>query len=83
MTVLLFFAGFTTIVAFFAVGLKCAQFLSPRFGKIIYLIYAVLAFSFFSNFPPEKVQLIMSISAGLLVLINTLGILKLRNNIGF
>ena len=83
MTFLLFFAGFTTIIAYLAAGIKCAQFISPSYGKIIYLLYSVFAFIFFCNFSQVNVMIIMGVLSGLLVLLNVCGILKLRKDIEF
>jgi alanine or glycine:cation symporter, AGCS family len=83
MAVFFFLAGFTTIIAFFAVGMKCAKFLSAQWGERLYLVYGLCAFSFFAFFDQSKVILIMSLSGGLLMMINLLGILKLRNHIVF
>ena len=81
--ILLFLAGFTTIVAYFSVGIKSAQYLSPRYGKIIYMAYAIGAFIFFSFFDQAKALLIMSLSGGILMTINLIGILKLRDQVKF
>ena len=81
--ILLLLAGFTTIIAFFAVGLKSARFISPSRGKVLYYVYAVFAFIFFSFFDQTKVILIMSLSGGGLLLINLAGIFKLRHDIKF
>lgn len=83
MTVLLFFAGFTTVVAFFTSGIKNASFLSPAYGKYIYILYAICAFIFFSSYNADKIYPIMFLVGGLLVLLNVWGILKLRNKIEF
>lgn len=83
MTLLLFFAGFTTIIAYLVAGTKCAQFINPKYGKIIYLLYAVFAFIFFCNFSQTNVIIIMSFLSGLLVLLNVCGILRLRKDIEF
>jgi AGCS family alanine or glycine:cation symporter len=83
MAVFIFLAGFTTIVAYLSVGLKSASFLKGKSGKIMYLTYAVVAFVFFSFFDQEKALLIMSISAGMLVLFNITGILRLLKFIKF
>lgn len=83
MAVFFFLAGFTTILAFFTVGMKCARFLSHRWGERLYLIYGTCSFVFFSFFDPTKVMLIMSVSGGLLMLINIIGIVKLRDKIDF
>lgn len=83
MAILFFFAGYTTIIAYFAVGIKCAKFLSPIWGEKVYYLYAICAFPFFSFFDQSQVILIMSISGGLLMLCNLAGILKLRKDIKF
>ena len=83
MTLLLFFAGFTTIIAYLAAGTKCAQFINPKYGRIIYLLYAIFAFIFFCNFSQTNVMIIMGLLSGLLVFLNVCGILKLRNDIEF
>lgn len=83
MTLLFFFAGFTTIIAYLAAGTKCAQFINPKYGKIIYLLYAIFAFIFFCNFSQTNVMIIMGLLSGLLVLLNVCGILKLRKDIEF
>jgi AGCS family alanine or glycine:cation symporter len=83
MAAFFFLAGYTTLIAFFAVGLKCANFLYPRFGKALYYLYAILSFVFFSFFDQSKVILIMSLSGGLLMLFNVAGIFKLRHKIKF
>lgn len=83
MTVLLFFAGYTTIIAYLVAGLKSAYFLNQKNGRSIYIIYAICSFIFFSKFSQEKVGLMMSAAAGLLVLINITAIIRLRKNIEF
>lgn len=83
LTFVMFFAGFTTVIAFFVVGLKAAYFISNKYGKIIYYIYGIFSFIFFSYFSEEKVVLIMSVTSVLLVLLNITAILKMRNEIRF
>lgn len=80
---IIFLAGFTTILAYFAVGLKAAKFLSPRYGKLLYYIYAIIAFWFFAHYDQTKVLLIMSLSGGLLILINLSYIMRLRKEVCF
>lgn len=80
---LFFIAAYTTIVGYLVVGQKCAQFISPKFGKVVYIIYSMFAFVVFSFQTQEKVILVMSVSGGLLMLINILGVFKLRKDIKF
>jgi AGCS family alanine or glycine:cation symporter len=82
-TLLMFFAGFTTIIAFLAAGMKCAKYLHPRYGRNIYLAYSVVAFIIFSNLTQDKMILFMEFISGLLVLVNILGIIRLRKEIDF
>ena len=83
MPTFLFMTGYTTIIAYFCVGLKCARFIGPKRGEKIYTIYACLAFIFFSFFDPSTALLVMSISGALLLIINLLGIIKLRDQVTF
>lgn len=83
MALFFFLAGFTTIIAFFVVGMKCARFLSTRWGESIYMGYAIMAFSIFSFCDQSKVMLIMSVSGGLLMMLNLAAIAKLRHHIEF
>ena len=83
MTLLLFFAGYTTIIAYLTAGIKCAQFIHPKRGKIIYLLYAIFAFIFFCSFSQVCLMAIMGVLSGLLVLINVCAILRLRRDINF
>ncbi len=82
-TLLLFFAGFTTIIAYLAAGMKCAKYLNAKWGKMIYLIFAIFAFIFFCKFSPDKVMVIMGVLSAILVVLNVLGMLKLRKEIQF
>lgn len=83
LTTLLFFAGFTTVVGYFTVGIKSATFLSAKYGKIIYFIVGTIFFLFFSNFNESKVFIIMNLTSGILVLLNVAAIIKMRNEIKF
>ncbi len=83
LSIIFFLAGYTTIIAYFTVGIKSAGFLSKKWGKYIYIAYALIAF--ISTYFTDQINLIMimSLSGGLLVLLNMMGILKLRNHIKF
>jgi AGCS family alanine or glycine:cation symporter len=83
MGIFLLIAGFTTIVAYLSVGLKSAFFMGGKKWRAVYLAYAIFAFIFFSFFDQEKVILIMSVSAGALIVFNILGILRLQKFIKF
>jgi AGCS family alanine or glycine:cation symporter len=83
MGLLFFLAGFTTIIAYYSVGLKCARFVSEKYGPYVYAGYALIAFTFFSFFDQTKAQLVMSITSGLLLTLNVTGMFKLRKEIKF
>lgn len=79
----LFLLGYSTINAYFVVGLKCAEFLSPRFGKWVFNAYAILALIIFSFIDSTQAQAVMAVTGGLLLIINCYGIFKLRHEISF
>ena len=79
----LFLLGYSTIIAYFCVGLKCAEFLSPKNGKIIYYVYGVVALTIFSFVETSQALLIMSLTQVLLLFINLYGFWKLQNEISF
>lgn len=83
MAIFIFLAGWTTITGYVVVGMKAARFLSPRYGFIGYFIYATLVFALFSYVEQSKVLLIMSICGGILMLINVIGIIRLRKELVF
>lgn len=83
MSVLFFLAGFTTIIAYLVVGMKSARFLSPVFGERIYGIYAAIIFILLSFSEQEQMIAFMSLTGGLLMLVNLPGIFKLRHEIKF
>lgn len=75
--------GYTTIIAYFVVGLKCARFLAPQWGRKIYIVYAVISFMFFSYGAQSHALLVMSVSGALLLITNLSGIFRLRHEILF
>jgi AGCS family alanine or glycine:cation symporter len=79
----LFLLGYNTINAYFCVGLKCAEHLSPRWGRFVYYGYAVLVLLLFSFLGTNQAQTVMAISGVSLLLINGYGIFLLRNEISF
>lgn len=83
MPIFLFLLGYNTINAYFCVGLKCAEHLSPRFGRPIYYIYAVSALVLFSFMGTEQAQTVMALAGVSLLIINGYGIFKLRHEISF
>ncbi len=80
---LFFIAGFTTIIGYLVVGQKAAIFLHKKIGKPFYILYSIVAFIIFSFHNQADVMLIMSISGGLLMVINLTGVFLLRKEIKF
>lgn len=83
MPLFIFLLGYSTINAYFVVGLKCADFVSPLHGRKVYFAYAALSLVFFSFIGINEAQTIMTISNGLLLVINCYGIFRLRKEISF
>lgn len=83
MTALFFLSGITTLVGYFIVGAKCATFLSVKYGKGIYMLYGACSFFMFSFLNQESVMLLMSISGGILMIINIVGMMLLGKEVRF
>jgi len=83
MSILFFLAGYTTIIAYFTVGMKSADFVSKTWGKRIFIVYALLAFIGTHFTDQTNMIMVMSLSGGFLVLFNIAGIFKLRKEIKF
>ncbi|CAL7960817.1 alanine or glycine:cation symporter, AGCS family [Alphaproteobacteria bacterium] len=83
MLILFFIAGFTTIIGYLVVGQKSAKFLHPKYGRLIYMFYAVFAFIMCTFYDQKNVMLLMSVSGGCLMMINLLGVFRLRQSIQY
>lgn len=83
MPLFLFLVGYATINAYFCVGLKCADFISPKMGRKLYFVYAAVSLLFFSFFDPTLAQSVMAIAGGLLLVVNCYGIFQLRKDISY
>ena len=83
MPLFLFLLGYSTINAYFCVGLKSAEFLSPKRGRAFYYVYAVGVLIIFSLFDTAQAQSLMTIAGGLLLVINCYGIFRLRKEISY
>lgn len=79
----LFLLGYSTINAYFCVGLKCADYLSPKYGRNLYYLYAVVALLVFSFVDSIRAQTAMQIAGGLLLVLNCYGMFRLRREISF
>lgn len=83
MPLFLFLLGYSTINAYFCVGLKCADFLSPAHGRKVFYPFAVLSLLTFSFVGTAEAQSVMSITNVLLLIINCYGIYKLRREVSY
>lgn len=83
MPAFIFLLGYSTIIAYLIVGLKCAKYLSPLWGPRIYYSYAAAAFVFFSFTEPRSALSVMAVSGALLLVFNLYGIFRLRHHVQF
>lgn len=79
----LFLLGFSTILAYFVVGVKCARFLSPKWGPKLYYAYAAVTLPLFAFVDTSKAFVVMSLSGAFLLIFNLFGIFLLRKEIVF
>lgn len=83
MPTLIFLLGFSSLIAFFHVGLKCAGYISPSFGKPVYYLYAITAFILFSFVEQTEAMLLMSFCGVCMLLLNVYGIIRLYDKVDF
>ncbi len=83
MPLFLFILGYSTINAYFCVGLKCAEFLFPAYGRPFYFAYAAFALFLFSFVDSTQAQTVMQIVGGLLLTLNAYGIFKMRHQLSY
>ncbi|NGX58269.1 MAG: Amino-acid carrier protein AlsT [Chlamydiae bacterium] len=75
--------GYSTIIAYFCVGMKCAEFLSPQHGRKLFYVFATLFFISFTFLESRQALTIMSIIQMMLLILNGWGIFKLRRDVSF
>jgi AGCS family alanine or glycine:cation symporter len=83
MPIFLFLLGYTSILAYFVVGIKCAKFISPTWGPRLYYLYACITLPLFAFVNPTHAFLIMSLSGAALLIFNLIGIFLLRKEVKF
>jgi AGCS family alanine or glycine:cation symporter len=83
MPVFLLLLGFVTTSTYFNYGLSFARHLSPRHGRWLYYFYGVLALYGFAYLKTTHALLVMSLTGGILLLINLYAIFNLRHEIQF
>jgi AGCS family alanine or glycine:cation symporter len=77
----LFLLGYTTVLAYFVVGIKCAKFLWPKWGPSLYYLYASIALPLFAFVDSSRAFVIMSLSGALLLVFNLIGMFLLRKEV--
>lgn len=83
MPLFLFILGYTTLISYFSVGVKCARFLHPKRGERLFFCYAAAALLFFSFFDQTEALFVMRFAGATLLIINLIGIFRLRKEISF
>lgn len=83
MPLFLLIVGYSTMIAYFCVGVKCSMFLHPKLGARLYLLYGIMILVFFSFFDQTHALLVMSLAGALLLITNLLGIFMMRHQIVF
>lgn len=75
--------GYATINAYMCVGAKSAEFISRKWGRKLFFTYAAFVLPLFAYVDVSLAQTAMAISGGLLLVINSIGIFRLRKEISF
>lgn len=83
MPLLIFLLGYSTVLTYLSAGMKSATYMSPKNGKRIFGAYAFLAFLFFSFAETSVALTVMSLIQFCLLVLNSLGIWKLRSELVF
>jgi alanine or glycine:cation symporter, AGCS family len=81
MPIFLFILGYSSLIAFFCVGLKCARFIDEKKGPLFYYVYSILSFILFSFIDQKYALSVMSITGALLLIINIVGMYKLHQEV--
>lgn len=81
--IFLFILGYSTINAYFVVGVNCATFLGGKLGRRIYFSYAAIALVIFAYVDTALAQMVMTLVGGILLLLNCVAIFYLRDEINY
>lgn len=79
----LFLLGYTTVITYFTAGLKTAEFIAPKNGKIIYYVYGIVTLFVFSFVETTQALIVMSIVQVMLLTLNLAGIVRLRKEVSY
>ncbi len=82
-TSIVFLSAFTTIICFISVGKKLSYQVGGKNLENVYKILAFIVFIIFSDYSINVARTIMGIAGGLLMILNTLSILKLHKHIDY
>ena len=83
MPLFIFILGYTTLISYLLVGMKCARYLSPKHGTWLYICYSTIIIVFFSFTDQTVALMVMRIAGASLLITNLLGVYRLRNEIVF
>ncbi|MFQ5729095.1 MAG: amino acid carrier protein [Waddliaceae bacterium] len=83
MPLFLFLLGYSTITAYFLVGAKCAEFVSPTRGRFYFYLYSITALALSAFVDTSQSQTVMAIAGGLLLIINCWGIYRLHKEVSY
>ena len=75
--------GYSTIIAYFGVGIQNAKLLLGEKGKVLYFIYGIISLTAFSYFSTDSAALLMRIAGVCLLTINVIGFFRLRKSVEF
>lgn len=75
--------GYSTIIAYFCVGMKSAEFLSPQRGRVAFIAFASVFLFLFTFLESHHALSIMSLVQLMLLILNAWGIFHLRRDISF
>ncbi|MDB6080812.1 MAG: dagA [Chlamydiia bacterium] len=81
--VLLFILGYSTVITYFCAGMKTALHLSPRYGRILYYCYSIVALMLFSFVDTTQANGVMSCVLAMLLTLNLAASWRLRHEISF
>jgi AGCS family alanine or glycine:cation symporter len=81
MPIFIFLLGYSTIISYFHIGYKCMQYLFPKFGGVIYYIYAIAAFVMISLVGQSQALVLMSFTGVGMLLLNMYAIIYLHNDV--
>ena len=83
MPVLFGLLGYSTIIAYFGVGLKNAELIAGGIGKKAYMVYGITSLAIFSYYSTDYAALLMRIAGVFLLTLNIAGFFILRKEVKF